>query len=85
MGVLGKLDQMLIDNGIVSEVKEPQTNLVVAYSNSQKAYYNVHHDWMTIVCRRMCFPERVVHVTEQLMCGWKTRLEVTAHGSTADG
>ena len=35
---------------------------------------------MTIVYRWMGFPERVVQVMEQVMCGWQTRPEVIAEG-----
>ena len=36
---------------------------------------------MTIIYRQMGFSEKVVQVIERLMCGWKTRLEVTAEGN----
>ena len=79
-GVLGTVDQLLIDNCIMSEVRSHKRNLAVAYYDYQKAYDKVHHDWMTIVYRWMGFPERVVQVMEQVMCGWQTRPEVIAEG-----
>ena len=83
-GVLGTVDQLLIDNCLMSEVRNHKRNLVVAHYNYQKAYDKVHHDSMTIIYRWMGFPGRVVQVIEQLMCGWKPRLEVTAEGKKRD-
>ena len=42
---LGTVDQLLIDNCIMPEVRNQKQNLAVAY------YDKVHHDWMTIVYR----------------------------------
>ena len=36
-GVLGTVDQLVIDNAIMDEVKEKQRNLAVAFYNYQKA------------------------------------------------
>ena len=42
--VLGTLDQLLIDNCIMEEVKTYHRNLAVAYYDYRKAYDSVHHD-----------------------------------------
>ena len=49
--VLGTVDQVLIDNCIMPEVRNHKRNLAIAYYDYQKAYDKVHHDWMTIVYR----------------------------------
>ena len=45
-GVLGTVDQFLIDVCIIEEVKEHHRNLAVAYNDYRKAYDKVHYDWM---------------------------------------
>jgi len=77
-GVLGTVDQLLIDNNIMDEVRSYKRNLAVAYYDYQKAYDKVHHDWMTKVYRWMGFPERVIRIIECMMSGWKTKLEVNS-------
>ena len=44
--VLGTLDQLLIDNCIMEEVRTHKRNLAVANYDYHKAYNMVHHDWM---------------------------------------
>ena len=43
-GVLGMVDQLLIDRCIVEEVKQYHPNLAVAFYDYKKAYDKVHHD-----------------------------------------
>ena len=76
-GVLGTVDQLLIDATIMDEVRNQQRNLAVAFYDYQKAYDMVRHDWMIRVYRWMGIQEKVVRVLIKLMKGWKTRLEVT--------
>ena len=61
-GVLGTVDQLLVNNCIMDEVRNHKRNLAVAYYDYQKAYDKVHHDWMTKVYRWMGFPQGVVQV-----------------------
>ena len=79
-GVLGTVDQLLIDATIMDEVRNQQRNLAVAFYDYQKAYDMVQHDWMIRVYRWMGIQEKVVKVLIKLMKGWKTRLEVTQNG-----
>ena len=81
-GVLGTVDQLVIDNAKMDEVREKQRNLAVAFYDYQKAYDMVRHDWMLRVYRWMEVPEKVVNVIGKLTSGWKTRLEVTENGKT---
>ena len=74
-GVLETVDQLIIDNAIMDEVRNQQRNLAVAFYDYQKAYDMVRHDWMIRVYQWMG-----VHVIVKLMEGWKTRLEVTEDG-----
>ena len=43
-GLLGTVDQLVIDNAIMDEVREKQMNLAVAFYDYQKAYDMVRHD-----------------------------------------
>ena len=58
-GVLGTVDQLLIDRCIMDEVREHHRNLAVAYYDYQKAYDRVHHDWMLKVYRWIGVPEDI--------------------------
>ena len=79
-GVLGTLDQLIIDNVIMEEVRNQQRNLAAAFYDYQKAYDMVRQDWMTRVYKWMRVPEKVVNFIVELMERWKTRLEVTEDG-----
>ena len=79
-GVLGTVDQLLIDAAIMDEVRNQQRNLAVAFYDYQKAYDMVRHDWIIRVYRWMGIQEKVVKVLTKLMKGWKTMLEVTQNG-----
>ena len=78
--VLGTVDPLIIDNGIMDEVRNQQRNLAVASYDYQKAYDMVRHDWIARVYQWMGVPEKVVNVIVKLMEGWNTRLEVTEDG-----
>ena len=45
-GVLGTVDQLIIERSIMEEVKTYHRNLAVAFYDYKKAYDKVHHDWM---------------------------------------
>ena len=75
-GVLGTVDQLLIDGCIMGEVVEHRRNLTVAYYDYKKAYDNVLHGWIVLVLKWMKIPQDLLNVIIQLMSGWKTRLEI---------
>ena len=79
-GVLGAVDQLVIDNAIMDEVRSQQRNLAVAFYGYQEAYDTVRHNWMTRAYQWIEVPEKVVNVIVKLMEGWKTKLEVTEDG-----
>ena len=75
-GVLGTVDQLIIDRCIMEEAKEYHRNLAVAFYDYKKAYDKVHHDWMTRVYEWIGIPRSVVHLIVELMRKWRTRLEI---------
>ena len=79
-GVLGIVDQLIIDRCIVEEVKEYHRNLAVAFYEYRKAYDTVHHDWMLRVYEWIGIPNEVINLISQLMKMWKTRLEIWSEG-----
>ena len=79
-GVLGTVDQLLIDVCIMEEVRSYHRNLAVAYYDYKKAYDKVHHDWMLRVFNWMGIPKNVTELLKALMVKWKTRLEVWNDG-----
>jgi hypothetical protein len=81
-GVLGTIDQLIVDNTIMDEVRGKKRNLAVAFYDYRKAYDMVRHDSMLRIYQWMGVPEKVVNVLSHLMKGWKTRLEVTDNGET---
>ena len=79
-GVLGTVDQLIIDRCIMEEVKIQHRNLAVAYYDYKKAYDKVHHDWMLRVYQWIGIPIKVIELLQKLMSKWKTRLEITYKG-----
>ena len=79
-GVLGTVDQLLIDACIMEYVKEHHRNLGVAHYDYKKAYDKVHHDWMLKVYSWMGIPVNVISLLRELMKRWKTRLEIWSNG-----
>ena len=66
-GVLGTVDQLIIDNGIIDEMRNQQRDLVVAFYDYLKAYDMVRHDWMTRVYQCMGLPEKLVNFIIKLI------------------
>ena len=79
--VLGTVDQLLIDNCIMDEVRTYHRDLAVAYYDYQKAYDMVHHDWILRVLEWMKVPDKIRKVIRNIMSRWKTRLEVRRDGN----
>ena len=79
-GVLGTVDQLIIDRCIMEEVKEYHRNLAVAFYDYKKAYDKVHHDWMSRVYQWIGIPNKVIKLISQLMEKWETRLEIWSKG-----
>ena len=75
-GVLGTVDQLIIDRCIMEEVKQHHCNLAVAFYDYKKAYDKVHHDWMIRVYDWIRIPRNVIRLIVDLMSKWKTRLEI---------
>ena len=76
VGVLGIVDQLIIDRSIMEEVKRHQQNLAVAFYDYKKAYGKVHHDWMPRVYKWVGIPDNVIILLSSLMRRWKTRLDI---------
>ena len=74
--VLGTVDQLIIDNCIMEEVRRHHRNLAVACYDYRKPYDSVHHDWILRVFDWIGIPKDVRLVLQELMKRWKTRLEV---------
>ena len=66
-GVLGTVDQLIIDRAIMDEVKGQQRNLAVAFYDYQKAYDMVRYDWMIRFYQWMGIPEKLIEVLKELM------------------
>ena len=79
-GVLGTVDQLIIDKCIMEEVKSNHRNLAVAFYDYKKAYDKVHHDWMLRVYTWTGIPKNVITLMRELMRKWKTRLEIWNDG-----
>ena len=66
-GVLGTVDQLLINACIMEEVKEHHRKLAVAYYDYKKAYDKVHHGWMLRVYSWMGIPVNVISLLRELV------------------
>ena len=56
-GVLGTVDQLLIDSAIMNEVWEKKITLAVSFYDYQKACNMVRHNWMIRVFTWMGYPK----------------------------
>ena len=74
-GVLGMVDQFIIDGSIIEEVKQYHLNLTVAFYDYKKAYNKVHHDWMIRVYDFIGIPKDIIKLIMDLMNNWKTHQE----------
>ena len=79
-GVLGTINQLIIDRCIMEEVKQYHRNFAVAFYDYKKVYNKVHHDWMLRVYRWVGIPDEVTKLISNLMELWKTRLEIWNKG-----
>ena len=79
-GVLGTVDQLIIDRCIMEEVKTQHRNLAVAFYDYKKACDKVYHDWMLRVYSWMGLPANVISLLRQVMRYWKTWLEIWNEG-----
>ena len=75
-GVLGTINQLIINRCIMEEVKQCHRNLAVLFYNCKKEYDKIHHDWMLIVYRWVGIPDEVIKLISKLMDLWKTRMEI---------
>ena len=75
-GMLGTVDQLIIDRCIMEEVKQHHRNLAVAFYDYKKVYDKVQHDWMVLVYDWIEIPRNVIRLIVDLMSKWKTRLEI---------
>ena len=66
-GVLGTVDQLIIDRCIMEEVKRHHCNLAVAFCDYKKEYDKVHHDWMIRVYKWIAIPMNVIRLIQELM------------------
>ena len=79
VGVLGTVDQLIIDRPMMEEVKTFRS-LAVAFYDYKKAYDKVRHDWMLRVYTWIGIPDNVITLLSLLMKKWKTRLEIWKDG-----
>ena len=75
-GVLGMVDQLIINRCVMEEVKQHHRNLAVVFYDYKKAYDKVHNDWMIRVYDWIGIPRNVIRLIVDLMGEWKTRLEI---------
>ena len=75
-GVLGTVDQLIINKCIMEEVKQHHRNLAIAFYDYKKAYDKVHHDRMVRVYEWIRIPRNIIKLIVELMSKWKTRLEI---------
>ena len=65
--VLGTVDQLLIDNEIMGEVRDHIRNLAVAYYDYQKTYDMVHNDRMLRLYGWMGIERKIQNVIKEVM------------------
>ena len=80
VGVLGIVDQLIVDKSIMKEVKTYHCNLVATFYDYKKAYDKVHHDWMLRVHKWIRMPDNLIRLLSSIMRKKKTRLEIWRDG-----
>ena len=80
VGVLGTVDQLIIDKSILKGVKTYHRNLTAAFFDYKKAYDKLHHDWMLRVYKWIGVLDNVITLLSSIKRKWKTRLEVSKDG-----
>ena len=63
--VLSTVDQLLIDNAIMGEVRDYHRNLAVAYFDYQKSCDMFHHNWMLRVYEWMGKEKKIWNLMEK--------------------
>jgi hypothetical protein len=58
-GILRTVDELIVGQIILDEVRKKKRNLAVAFYNYRKAYDIVRHDWMLRVYRLIGVPEKM--------------------------
>ena len=58
--VLGTVDQKVIDQCIMEEVKQYHRNLVFRFYDYKEAYDKVHHDWVLRVYKWIGIQDEVI-------------------------
>ena len=77
---MGTVDQLIIDQCIMEEVKQYHRNLAIPFYDYKSACDKVHHDCMLRVYRWVGIPDEVIKLISNLMELWKTRLEICNKG-----
>ena len=80
VGVLGTVDQLIIDKFIMEEMKTYQRILAVAFYDYKKAYDKVHHDWMLRVYKWIGILDNVIALLSSIMRKWKMTLGIWKDG-----
>ena len=80
VGVLGIVDQLIVDKSIMKEVKTYHCNLVATFCDYKKAYNKVHHDWMLRVYKWIRMPDNLIRLLSSIIRKQKTRLEIWKDG-----
>ena len=80
VGVLGTVDELIIDRSIMKEVRTYHQSLDVEFYGYMKAYDKVHHDWMLRGYKWIGIPGNVITLLSSLMRNRKTRLEIWKDG-----
>ena len=75
-GILGTVDQLIMDRCIKEEIKQYHRNLAAAFYDYKNAYDKVHHDWMIRVYEWIGIPRSVIKLIKELMRKCKTKLEI---------
>ena len=76
VGVLGAVEQLVIDKSIMEEVKTYHRNLAAAFYDYKKAYGKVHHDQMLRLYKWIGIPHNVITLLSSIMRKWKARLMI---------
>ena len=78
----GTIDQLLIDNMILTSARKNKRNLSTGWIDYRKAYDSIPHDWLKKSLEVHKFPQKIINFFTNIMQQWKTTLNLTTEHET---
>jgi len=81
-GKQGTIDQLLIDDMILSNARKNKRNLSTGWIDYRKAFDSIPHDWLIKSLEIHKFPQKIIDFFTNTMKMWRTTLNLTTEHET---